>query len=86
MECVQLGSVLLQYIPTAEQQADIFTKVLSGPVFCYRYSFLTSAKIAREKEMLAIRMVNIPNSKLVLKILVTLHTILNMLSEACCPV
>ena len=33
MECVLLVSVLLQYIPTAELQADILTKALSVPLF-----------------------------------------------------
>lgn len=32
-ETVKSGSVVLQWIPTAEQQADIFTKALHGPAF-----------------------------------------------------
>jgi len=32
-ETVESGVVLLKWIPTAEQQADIFTKALSAPVF-----------------------------------------------------
>ena len=32
-QTVQDGAVKLQWIPTAEQQADIFTKVLAPPVF-----------------------------------------------------
>jgi len=30
---VQSGKVKLQWIPTTEQQADIFTKALAAPVF-----------------------------------------------------
>ena len=51
------GLVLLQYIPTAEQQADIFTKTetLSGPVLRYHWDlFMTGASIAEEKALLAI--------------------------------
>ena len=82
-ECVHLGSVLLQYIPTAEQRADIFTKALSGPVFRYhRDSFMTGASIAKEKALLAIRMVDIPKSKHVLKLLVTLRNFSTLLAEA----
>ena len=83
MECVQLGSVLLQYIPTAEQQADIFTKALSGPLFRYHQdSFMIGATIAKEKALSAIRVVDGPKSKLELKLLVTLSTISKLLSEA----
>ena len=32
-ETVQRGDVTLQWIPTTDQQADIFTKALAAPVF-----------------------------------------------------
>jgi hypothetical protein len=32
-QTVQEGKVQLRWIPTAEQQADIFTKALAAPVF-----------------------------------------------------
>ena len=32
-ETVEAGDVLLKWVPTAEQQADIFTKALGAPAF-----------------------------------------------------
>jgi hypothetical protein len=32
-EAVERGSITLRWVPTTQQQADIFTKALSAPVF-----------------------------------------------------
>ena len=58
-------------------RADIFTKALSGPVLHYHWdSFMTGPNFAKEKALLAIRIVDVPKSKPVLKFqaTVTLHT------------
>jgi len=34
-EVVERGDVTLKWVPTTEQQADIFTKALAGPVFVH---------------------------------------------------
>jgi hypothetical protein len=34
-ETVERGDVVLKWIPTTEQQADIFTKALAAPVFTH---------------------------------------------------
>ena len=75
--------MLLQYIPTAEHQADILTKALSGPVFRYHQdSFMTGASVAKEKAHFAIRIGDFPQSKRVLILLMTLSTISTLLSVA----
>ena len=82
MECVQLGLVLLQYIPTAEQQANIFTKALLGPLFQYHLeSLMTSANINKDNAMLAVKIGDVPKPNCVFKFLVTLCTILTLISE-----
>mmetsp|Transcript_55929 Transcript_55929/g.117024 ORF Transcript_55929/g.117024 Transcript_55929/m.117024 type:complete len:2321 (-) Transcript_55929:82-7044(-) len=61
MECVQLGAVVLTYIPTFEQRADIFTKALSGTLFRYhRDSLMFKVKDVYERAMMAVKVTDVP--------------------------
>ncbi len=70
MECVQLGSVVLLYIPSREQRADIFTKALSGTLFRYhRDSIMGQIASQLECALMTLRVADVPKSMRVMKLI-----------------
>jgi hypothetical protein len=83
MECVQLGAVVLTYIPTFEQRADIFTKALSGTLFRYhRDSLMFKVKDVYERAMFAVKLADVPPTVRMIKLTVALLRLKVMLTEA----
>ena len=71
MECVQLGSIVLLYIPSREQRADIFTKALSGTLFRYhRDSIMGITDLKMEQALLTVRVADVPKSTRVLRLII----------------
>jgi hypothetical protein len=82
-ECVQLGLIVLIYVPTHEQRADIFTKALSGTLFRYhRDSLMMKVGSVYERAMTAVKMADVPPTVRIVKLAASLIRSRVMLAEA----
>ena len=62
---VSLGVILLQYVRTNEQHADIFTKALAGPIFLYhRDALMMSRDSVPEQAMASVPVITCTSLKL----------------------